>query len=164
MNRGRQEVRLTSLPEPSELGQIVVRKVKSFARRHKVISGSYIVGILAIILIGSGTKLSYEQRKGYNDIMNTIDLQAEFDASQDFWYADRAYRASKGWFTCDGLCQRNKKRMEDAKYRLDEIRLEGQARMSDAKSIAGLFSEVGVGEVQDKKLSELQRWALFRQP
>ena len=81
-HQGRQIVRL---PEPSELGQLVVRKVTSFARRHKVISGSYIVGILAIILIGSGTKLSYEQRKGYNDIMNTIDLQAEFDASQDFW-------------------------------------------------------------------------------
>lgn len=81
--------------------------------------------------------------------MQTIDLQAEFDASQDFYMADHAYRASKGWFTCDGLCQRNKKRMEDAKYRLDLIRKEGEARMSDAKSVAGLFSEVGVGEVQE---------------
>jgi hypothetical protein len=81
--------------------------------------------------------------------MNTIDLQAEFDASQEFWMEDRAYRTSKGWFTCDGLCQRKKRRMEDAKYKLDQIRMEGQARMSDAKSIAGIFSEVGVGEAQD---------------
>ena len=71
--QGRQIVRL---PEPGELGQIVVRRVTTFARRHKVISGSYILGILAIILIGSGTKLSYEQRRGYNEIMNTIDLLA----------------------------------------------------------------------------------------
>lgn len=149
MNRGRQEVRLTSLPEPSELGGLVVRGVKNFARRNKVISGSYLIGILAILLIGSGTKLSYDQKKQYNAIMNTVDLQAEFDASSDYWVANQAYRASKGWFSCNSVCQRNKKRMEKAKYKLDQIHLEGEARMSDAKSVAGLFSEVGVSEVQD---------------
>ena len=137
------------LPEPGDLGQIVLRGATHFAKRHKIITGSYILGLLVIILIGGGTKLTYEQRKEYNAIMNTIDLQAEFDASQNLFLADQAYRASKGWFTCDGLCQRNKKRMEDAKNRLNLIRQEGQARMSDAKSVAGLFSEVGVGEVQD---------------
>jgi hypothetical protein len=137
------------LPEPGDVGQMIVRGATNFAKRHKIISGSYILGLLVIILVGGGTKLTYEQQREYNAIMNTIDLQAEFDASQNFYMADQAYRASKGWFTCDGLCQRNKKRMEDAKRRLDLIRQEGQARMSDAKSIAGLFSEIGVGEVQD---------------
>lgn len=137
------------LPEPGDLGQLIVRGATTFARNHKIISGSYVVGILVILLIGSGTKLNYEQRQQYNSIMNTIDLQAEYDASQDFWAANQAYRGSKGWFSCDGMCQRNKQRMEDSKHRLGLIRQEGQARMSDAKSIAGLFSEVGVGEVQD---------------
>jgi hypothetical protein len=112
---------------------------------------------LAILLLGSGTKLNYDQRREYNTIMNTIDLQAEYDASQDFWMTDRAYRASKGWFTCDGLCQRNKQRMEGSKYKLDQIRKEGEARMSDAKNVAGLFSEIGVGEVQDSF------WSYFAQ-
>jgi hypothetical protein len=137
------------LPEPGDLGQLIVTGAANFARRHKVISGSYVVGILVILLIGSGTKLNYEQRQQYGSIMNTIDLQAEYDASQDFFMTNQAYRASKGWFTCDGLCQRNKSRMEDSKHKLDLIRQEGQARMSDAKAVAGLFSEVGVGEVQD---------------
>jgi ABC-type multidrug transport system fused ATPase/permease subunit len=137
------------LPEPSDIGRMIVRGVPRFAKKHKVISGSYIIGILTLLLIGSGTKLSLDQRREYNSIMQTIDLQAEFDATQAFWTADNAYRASKGWFTCDGLCQRNKQRMEQAKYRLDQIRKEGEARMSDAKSVAGLVSEVGVGEVQD---------------
>ena len=145
------------LPEPADLGQMIVRGAGNFARRHKVISGSYILGLLVIFLIGGGTKLTYDQRREYNSIMNTIDLQAEFDASQDFYRADQAYRATKGWFTCDSLCTRNKNRMEDAKYRLDLIRQEGQARMSDAKSVAGLFSEVGVGEVQDSF------WSYFNQ-
>ncbi|KAG7346697.1 hypothetical protein IV203_005766 [Nitzschia inconspicua] len=137
------------LPEPGDVGQMIVRGASTFARRHKVVTGSYILGILVILLIGGGTKLNYDQRRQYNEIMKTIDLQAEFDASTDYWQANEAYRATKGWFSCDGLCQRNKRRMEEAKYRLDRIRQEGQARMSDAKSVAGIFSEVGVGEVQD---------------
>jgi ABC-type multidrug transport system fused ATPase/permease subunit len=149
------------LPEPAQVGQLVVRGVTAFARRNKVISGSYVLGILVILLIGSGTKLNYEQRREYNNIMNTIDIQAEYDASSDYWRANEAYVATKGWFTCDGLCQRNKARMEDAKYRLDIIRKEGEARMSDAKSVAGLFSEVGVGEVQDSFWSYFSKGKQF---
>ena len=137
------------LPEPGDLGQIIVRGATNFARRHKVISGSYVLGIVVLLMFSTGAKLTYDQRREYNQIMSTIDLQAEYDASYDYWETQQAYRASKGWFTCDSLCQRNKRRMEDAKYRLDRIREEGQARMSDAKAVAGLFSEVGVGEVQD---------------
>mmetsp|Transcript_13134 Transcript_13134/g.22948 ORF Transcript_13134/g.22948 Transcript_13134/m.22948 type:complete len:169 (+) Transcript_13134:403-909(+) len=133
------------LPEPADVGQMIVRGATNFARRHKVITGSYILGILVILLVGSGTKLTYDQRREYNQIMNTIDLQAEYDASNDFWQANEAYRATKGWFSCDGLCQRNKRRMEEAKYRLEQIRKEGEARMSQAKSVAGLFSEGTLG-------------------
>lgn len=138
-----------ALPEPGDVGQMVLSGAKTFAKRHKVVTGGYILGILMILLVGSGTKLNYDQLTQYNSIMNTIDVQAEYDAASDFYRADQAYRATKGWFSCDSVCQRNKQRMENAKYRLDQIRKEGNLRMSDAKSVAGLFSEVGVGEVQD---------------
>jgi hypothetical protein len=137
------------LPDPADLGQLMVRGATNFARRHKVISGSYLLGLVILIFFTSGAKLTYDQRQKYNHIMSTIDLHAEYDASTDFWQAKQGYQATKGWFSCDSLCQRNKRRMEDAEHRLSLIRQEGQARMSDAKSIAGLFSEVGVGEVQD---------------
>ncbi len=39
--------------------------------------------------------------------------------------------------------------MQDAEWQLNAIRQEGQARMSDAKSVVGLWSEVGVGDVRD---------------
>jgi len=151
MNRNTRyaQQQIARLPEPSDIGRMIIQGLPRLAKRHKVISGSYIIGILFILLVGSGTKMNVDQRREYNSIVKTIDLQAEFDVSQDFYLANNAYRASKGWFTCDGLCQRNKKRMEDVKYRLDQIRREGDARMSDAKSVAGIFSEVGVGEVQD---------------
>jgi hypothetical protein len=73
-------------------------------------------------------------------VQNTIDLQAEYDASGDYFQARNAYYATKGWFTCDSLCQRNKARMDRAEAILNDIRAEGAARMSDAKRTAGIFS------------------------
>lgn len=146
MNQQRQQV---ALPSFTDAGTLVVGGIKNFAKRHKVISGSYVFGILFILLIGSGTKLTLDQRREYNDIMSTIDIEAEFNASEYYARTNNAYRQTKGWFTCDSLCQRNKRRMEDAAATLDDIRKEGYARMSDAKSVAGIFSEIGVEEVKD---------------
>jgi len=138
-----------ALPSVADMGTLVVKGITSFAKKHKVISSGYILGILFLLLVGSGTKLTFDQSKQYNSIMNTIDLNAEFEASNRYAQANQAYRATKGWFSCDSLCQRNKKRMEQTERVLGEIRNEGYARMSDAKSVAGLFSEVGVDEVKD---------------
>mmetsp|Transcript_29344 Transcript_29344/g.53727 ORF Transcript_29344/g.53727 Transcript_29344/m.53727 type:complete len:298 (-) Transcript_29344:165-1058(-) len=144
-----QRQRALVLPNAADIGTLAVNGVKHFARRHKVITGGYLFGIVVLLLAGAGTKLTFDQQRQYNRIMSTIDLDAEFDASNRYAMSMQAYRASKGWFTCDSLCQRNKARMERTKATLDEIRAEGNARMSDAKSVAGVFSEVGVGEVKD---------------
>jgi cation transport ATPase len=140
---------IARLPEPGDVGQLLVRGARTFAQRHKFITGGYMLGLLVIVFIGSGTQLSYQQRQKYNRIMDTIDLQAEYDATNTYWMARNAYQSTKGWFSCDGLCQRNKRRMEEAERSLNDIRKEGEARMSDAKAIAGLTSEVGVGEMKD---------------
>jgi hypothetical protein len=59
---------------------------------------------------------------------NTIDLQAEYDASGDYYHARNAYYATKGWFfSCDALCQRNQERMHRAERVLQDIRAECQA-------------------------------------
>jgi len=137
------------IPSGATAGTLVLRGITSFAKKHKIISGSYVFGILVLLLAGSGYKLSSTQHRDYNRIMNTIDLNAEYEASNKYYSAMQAYRGTKGWFTCDYLCQRNKARMDESKRILDSIRSEGYNRMSDAKSIAGLFSEVGVGEVKD---------------
>ena len=152
MNRqqyGQPPGQLARLPEPGDMGQLVLRGAKNFAHRHKFITGGYLLGLLTIIFIGSGTQLTYQQRQQYNQIMDTIDLQAEFDASQNYWQARNAYQATKGWFSCDGICTRNKRRMDEYERVLQDIRKEGEARMSDAKKMAGLTSEVGVEEMKD---------------
>jgi ABC-type multidrug transport system fused ATPase/permease subunit len=138
------------LPEPHQVGALIVTGVKGFCRRHPVVSASFVLGWVVLVLVGSGSALTVQQYSQYNQIMNTIDLQAEYDAAGDYHRARQAYSASKGWFwSCDGTCQRLKGRMVDAEGQLTAIRREGQARMSDAKSVVGLWSEVGVGEVKD---------------
>merc|ERR1712232_824547 len=77
--------------------------------------------------------------------------EAEYQAANSFSAANARYRNAKGWlpFSCNEECQFYKERMEVAKKNLEAIRREGYNRMSDAKATAGLFSEIGVGEVKD---------------
>lgn len=145
----RAERQVVILPSVTDVGTLAIRGVTSFARRHKLISGSYLFGLLVLILMGTGTKLTMEQAKQYNHIMSTIDLEAEYEASHRYYQAQQAYYATKGWFTCDSLCMRNKDRMLHHKQVLHDIRTEGNARMSDAKQVAGIFSEIGVQETKD---------------
>jgi hypothetical protein len=140
---------VVALPDPADVGALLVRGAKQFAVRHKVISGSYLLGVCILLFFSAGIPLSLEQRRQYNRIMDSIDLHAEFEASQQYWRAKEAYGATKGWFTCDSLCQRNKQRMNAAEKHLQRIRQEGNARMTDAKRIAGVFSEVAVVETKE---------------
>lgn len=147
--RGGQQRQIVRLPEPQEVGSLVVRNVTAFARRNKVVTGYYLLGIVFMFFIGNGARLTMQQQSTYNRIMQTIDVQAEYDATNDYWQARQHYHATKGWFSCDALCQRNKARMDRAEAALKAIRQEGAARTADAKRSVGILSEVGVGEVKD---------------
>lgn len=136
----------------NNLGSLALSSLHNFGKRHKVLSFSYLYGLttlLLLLLLGSGTKLTLDQQRQYNRIMNTIDLTAEYNAASAYQAAYSNYYHSKGWISCDAHCQHYKRIMNKKKQIWDEIKAEGNARMSDAKSVAGLFSEVGVGEVTD---------------
>jgi len=130
----------------SGITTLALTTIKNFSQRHKVISTSYLYGLttlLLLTLLGYGRKLSFDQQRQHNHIMNTIDLQAEYTAASSY------HTAEWEWLSCDTHCQDHKRTMERTKYEWDEIKEERNARMSDAKILAGLFSEVGVGEVTD---------------
>ena len=137
------------LPDLATTGSLVVRGVKYVAKKNPIMTGSYLLGLVVLLMAGSGTKLTYDQAMEYNRIMSSIDVEAEYSASNDYALAKQRYDRSKGWFTCNDECQFYKKRASEAKVILDRIRKEGYNRMSDAKAVAGLFSEVGVGETKD---------------
>ena len=82
MNNNRQpNQQLVRLPEPSEMGSLVVRNVTSFARRNKTVTGFYLLGWVFLLFVGSGTRLTVQQQATYNRIVETIDVQAEYDAT-----------------------------------------------------------------------------------
>jgi len=147
MNNNNQNV--VHLPGAADVGTIAIRAASNFARRNKVITTSYLFGLLILIIGGTGSKLTWDQRRQYERIMNSIDLEAENNAYNQYYYSKSAYDRSKGWFTCDAVCTRYKNKMQKDKAILDGIRREGHNRMSDAKATAGIFSEIGVGEVKD---------------
>jgi len=146
MNNNNQNV--VRLPGAADVGTIAIRAASNFARRNKVITTSYLFGLLILIIGGTGSKLTWDQRRQYERIMNSIDLEAENNAYNQYYYSKSAYDRSKGWFTCDAVCTRYKNKMQKDKAILDGIRREGHNRMSDAKATAGIFSEIGVGEVK----------------
>jgi hypothetical protein len=65
MNRQRQEPQrgaagrqVAVLPEPHQVGAMVVAGVKGFARRHPIVSVGFVAGWLVLLLVGSGTALT----------------------------------------------------------------------------------------------------------
>ena len=137
-----------NVPTAADFGTLALQSVKHFARRNKVITSSYLFGLLILLIGGSGTKLTWDQKREYNRIMNTIDLSAEMNASDRYYRAKYNYDRTKGWFSCDAMCTKYKERMQLEKSVLDEIRRDGNKKMSNAKATAGIFSEVGVEEVK----------------
>ena len=110
-----------------DIGTLALSSIQSFSKRHKVISTSYVYGLttlLLLALLGSGTKLTIDQQRQYNSIMNTIDLQAEYSAASAYHTAYSNYYHSKGWISCDAHCQHYKRIMERKKYEWDEIKAE----------------------------------------
>lgn len=162
MNRNnannRQRQLAVVLPEPAQVGALVVQGVTQFTRRHPYISTSYLMGWLLIVLsITTVSQLTVAQQTEYNAIMDTVNIQAEYDASQHYWRDKQAYAGAKGWFSCDSSCQRLKTRMNTSHTTLQAIRREGRARMSDAAAVAGMWSTVGMDELKDSF------WGYFQQ-
>ena len=109
-------ISLTRCARPCVLQQSTAT---SFAKRHKVLTTSYLYGLttlLLILLMGGGTKLTIDQKRQYNRIMSTIDLQAEYNAADRYHAAYGNYYQSKGWLSCDARCQHYKSIMDKRKF------------------------------------------------
>ena len=75
----------------SDITTLAITTIKNFAWRHAVISTSYLYGLttlLLLTLLGSGMKLSFNQQRQQNHIMNMIDLQAEYTATSLYHTAE----------------------------------------------------------------------------
>lgn len=132
-------------------GQLLNRVVKGgleFVKTHKKITGSYVLG-LALLLFGTGFKVSDDLKRNYEATLRTIDDKAKQRAFYDLKSSEERYYAHKGWFSCDEACQRYKRTM-DAHAAVYEAALRDEAAIvRDAKQSVGIFSEYGVQETRD---------------
>ncbi|GMI22846.1 hypothetical protein TeGR_g4464 [Tetraparma gracilis] len=149
-----------ALPSTSTALSAVASGAAHVARTYPKTTSYYVIGLLAALLF-SGWTLSPEQLGSYGEIMGRIDTELEYDLAVKTQTAYSAYYASSGWFSCDSACTRLKARHDSLKADLDLARAAGYELVADAKSQAGIFSEMGVGEVRDSFWAYFSKGAKF---
>jgi hypothetical protein len=156
---------LATLPEPMEMGKLVVQTVIQGARRNPVLSSTYVIGILLLLIVGNGIPLTIQQSTQYNRIMDSINLQAEYKATEQYYQADQMYRHTRGFlgWSCDNTCQIWKRKRDQSLLDLQKIRQEGAAQMKIAKNVAGVWSEIGISELKDSFWSYFNAGKKFAQ-
>lgn len=121
-----------------------VRTVK----RNPIKVSLYVVG-LAICLFFNGIKMSSEQAKAFETDMSKYDYERIDRAALKAERLSSVYYRSKGWFTCDPSCQLNKAAMQEAISYHRVVLGEENAKISEAKSKVGIFSDYGVSETRN---------------
>jgi hypothetical protein len=117
-------------------------------KQNKLKVGGYIVGLL-LCLFFNGFKVTDTQRAEYHKEMDRVDHTALYEAGALFNEAYNGYHRSKGWFSCDAMCQAYKRDMDSAERLLNTLKREEAAKIAYAKSKLGLFSEYGVEETRN---------------
>lgn len=96
------------------------------------------------------TSVSIPCNSRYDDVIATIDYEAQSEAHAKLWSAKSEYDRTKGWFgSCSGPCVRHKARYEMAQAQYQKLKALEAATVGVAKSEVGLMSEYGVQETRD---------------
>lgn len=144
----------------NEIAMFLGRAGVNFAKRHYVLTSTWILGLI-LLQFATGFAPSETSLKEYGDIMDSIDDERLMTAQENVWNADRAYYASKGWFSCDAACNRNYNRLKKAQRILDEIKAQDAAVVAEAKSKIGIYSDVAVQETRDLFWSTFSKGKAF---
>lgn len=145
----------------SDVSTFLFRSGFNFAKRHYVLSASYVLGLL-LFNFASGLSVNAIQKHEFDSALATINVR-KLDASKEQWMiAQDEYRASKGWFfTCDEFCTKNYEVMKSAEAVVALGEKEYEEKLSSARSRVGIFSEYGVGDVKEMFWEAYDRGSTF---
>ena len=136
------------VPDPTaELGTIVAKGVYRLATKHYLVSSMWIAGLITLTFF-QGFAPSPENLQQYNKLSKSIDHKLYSRLAQDVWVAEEAFRESKGWFTCDHVCQVNKRVFKDAQAKLNKLEKQQEKQQRQANSHLGIFSTYAVEEAK----------------
>lgn len=148
MSTSSNDTRLQQARQLDDASTALARIGVEIVKKHPVISTSYVIGLLLCFFF-TGFSISQEQRNAFDQNVRRIDYAALDEADYQYREAEYMYRQSKGWFSCDSICQTRKSIMEDALNTVKSLEKQNEKKLSDAKAQVGIFSEIGVAETRD---------------
>ncbi|CAK9027425.1 Uncharacterized protein SCF082_LOCUS17912, partial [Durusdinium trenchii] len=115
-----------------DLSTVLARAGWGFAKRHYGLTSLWIVGLL-LLTFATGFAVTEEQERAFSEIIQQIDYARLSEAERQVYFWDNEYYNSKGFFSCDDLCNANYAKLVEAQARLADVEREFAAIKSQAK-------------------------------
>jgi len=119
----------------------------NFAKRNVLTMTLWLVGLI-LLNFATGIKVTEEQAADYNKIMSSVDQDGQDKAERIMFQRQQEYYQSKGFFSCDSLCQGKKEKLNAATMKVNQLKAAHASIEREAKSKVGIFSEYGVEETR----------------
>lgn len=133
----------------SELPTLLLKAGANFAKRHYVLSGSWIIGLL-ICFFAQGFTPDPAAVQQYEAKLNNLNIEELLVAEDNMWRWQDTYQRSKGWFfQCDQQCQYNYERFRESEQKFSQLKAEYEQGVSNAKAEVGLLSNYAEEETRD---------------
>jgi len=126
---------------------LVVGVAKDTIKEHPKKFSVWVMGLL-ILAFGTGLAVTTEQKQKHDHYMNQASklLASSDNIRHKVVVREQAYRASKGWFSCDRTCTANYEALLKAQEELDAAMLLVDEEENKARREVGIFSEYGVAD------------------
>jgi hypothetical protein len=131
-----------------DLSTVMLKAGINVARKHYIVTTMWLLGLI-VLQLATGTEVAPEQLAVYDSIMDKVDMDNVEKASHKVMRAQESYYQSKGWFSCDTVCQDDKKRLDVAMAELAAIEKVNAETVREAKATVGISSTFGVQEIRD---------------
>lgn len=141
------EEQLATAREIDRTSTVLINAGVAVVKRNKLKVGAYLLGLL-LCLFFTGFKVSDNQRMEYYTELDKVDTSALYETGSLLNDAYNGYHRTKGWFSCDAMCQTYKRDMEHYEKVLNAMKKEEAAKIANAKSKLGIFSEYAVDETR----------------
>jgi hypothetical protein len=116
-------------------------------KKNKFKVAGYLFGLLLCVFF-TGWKITDGQRAEYYTELEKLDSTSLHETGGKLQGASNQYYRSKGWFSCDAVCQSYKADMQAYQRLFDTLKAEENTKLARAKSKLGVFSEYGVEEAR----------------
>lgn len=136
MTSSSREEQVAAAREFDRISTVLVDLGVKVVKKNPIKMTSYIVGLL-LCLFFSGWQVTDSQRQEYHQELQKLDRQAIHDSKVALRHSSELYYSSKGWFTCDSICQQYRDEYNLFQRQFNALKAEETRQISVAKSKLG---------------------------